>query len=75
MGLDLISIGILLTLLGFFALIVGVFLQAKGKVEGGAVVFIGPIPIIGATSERMMWLVLSMCALFFIFFILSYILR
>ena len=56
----LVAIGLLLIFLGFFVVIVGVLLQVmeqpKGReepeVRGGAVIFIGPIPIAFGTDKE-----------------------
>ncbi|HDH41392.1 MAG TPA: DUF131 domain-containing protein [Candidatus Altiarchaeales archaeon] len=56
----LVMIGILLIFLGFFAVITGILLQMmeqpKGRegpeVRGGAVIFIGPIPIAFGTDKE-----------------------
>ncbi len=56
----LIGLGVALIFLGFMLVFLGVFLGAlsgsMGKVEGGGVVMIGPIPIIFGTSERIVLL-------------------
>lgn len=61
---------------GFIAIIIGVVLilisaltSKKTQVEGGGVVLIGPIPIIGATSERALILVLALTVIFLLVFI------
>ena len=70
--MDLVSIGLLVIVIGFVLIFIGSFLQTKGKVkvEGGGVIFIGPLPIIGATSERALYIVLVMAVIFLIVFIL-----
>jgi len=57
LAITLLSIGILLIFLGFALAILAIILiilrqPAKGKVRGGAVIFIGPIPIIFGTDKR-----------------------
>ncbi|MEB3846404.1 MAG: DUF131 domain-containing protein [Desulfurococcales archaeon] len=51
----LISAGILLVFIGFFLILAGVLLAStggEGRVEGGGVIIIGPIPIIFGSSSR-----------------------
>ena len=64
---DLFMIGILVIIVGVVIVFLG--MQGKGKVEGGAVVFIGPLPIIGATSERMFYITLAISVIFISVFI------
>ncbi len=55
LGTAAVIAGFLLILLGVFLVFAGVMLQAlrgEGRVEGGGVVVIGPIPILFGTSER-----------------------
>ena len=57
---NLFVFGITLIVIGIFILL-GSFIQLskmKKKAEGGFVVFIGPIPIVGATSKLMFYLML-----------------
>jgi len=56
----LVGAGILLVLIGFALIFLGVLGAAvggggggKGRVEGGGVIMIGPIPIIFGTSSKM----------------------
>ncbi len=52
---QLFSLGFLLILAGFFTVFAGVILLALkggGAVEGGGVVFIGPVPIAFGTSKK-----------------------
>lgn len=79
MGNILITLGIILVIVGILVLVAGTFLQItnkpdeKGKVEGGAVIMIGPIPIGFGTSKEMMILaiilaiILMILAFLFIF--------
>jgi len=75
--LNLVSIGTLVILIGFALIFAGTLMQTKGKtkVEGGGVILIGPLPIIGATSERMLYMVLAITMIFFFVFILLNYLR
>jgi len=70
--LNLASLGTLVILIGFALLFAGFFIQNKGKakVEGGGIIFIGPFPIGGATSERAFHILLAVSMIFFLFFIL-----
>lgn len=63
---DLVSAGIITVLIGTALIFAGVISKTKNgvKVEGGGVVFIGPIPIIGATSERSLYLVIAISIIF-----------
>lgn len=54
---DLVSIGFLITLLGFFIVFVAAILSSGaaregGKTKGGGVVMIGPIPLIFGSDEK-----------------------
>ncbi|MEB3850976.1 MAG: DUF131 domain-containing protein [Desulfurococcales archaeon] len=51
----LVGAGVLLVLLGFALIFLGVLrasLEGGGRVEGGGVVMVGPIPIVFGTSLR-----------------------
>ncbi len=53
LGFILVFIGFLLIFLGFtLPLLSGGGVRENGRVEGGAVVIIGPFPILVATSEK-----------------------
>lgn len=69
----LVGLGIALIFIGFMMVFLGVFLGAlsgsQGKVEGGGVVMIGPIPIIFGTSERVVALALVLTILALIIYI------
>lgn len=71
---QLIPIGIVVILIGFTLLIIGSVLSAlkskQGKIEGGGIIFIGPIPIVGATSERMLYFILIASVIFLLLFLL-----
>jgi uncharacterized membrane protein len=67
---NLVTIGILAVIVGFILILVGSFFgRGKTQVEGGGVVFIGPIPIIGATSERALYIVLAITIIFLLLFV------
>jgi uncharacterized membrane protein len=73
----LIIVGIMTILLGFVILIVGILsaLKSKGKVEGGGIIFIGPFPIGGATSERTLYITLLFGIIVLSLFILLNLIR
>ena len=74
MKLNLISIGLFLILIGMFLLIAGVLLpilkEKKVKGEGGFIIFVGPIPILGATSKTMFYLMIALSIFLIIFSLL-----
>lgn len=69
--MNLISVGTLIIVIGFVFVFVGILSQTKGKakVEGGGIVFIGPIPVLGAfTSERAFYILIAISIVFFLVF-------
>lgn len=52
LGTAIIFLGIFLLLLGFFITFIGEGKNNKADVRGGAVVFIGPIPIIFGSDKN-----------------------
>ena len=66
---QLIPIGIITIFIGFFLLLIGSIFTLKGrtKTEGGFVVFLGPIPIVGASSKTMFYLMLILSIFLLIF--------
>ena len=73
MELNLIGIGTILIFIGIFLLVFGVLMQFKErkiKSEGGFAIFIGPIPIIGATSKTMFYLMIALSIFLIIFSLL-----
>ncbi len=52
----LIGTGILLVIIGILVLFAGIIVSivksGSGKVEGGGIIFIGPIPIVFGTSQE-----------------------
>jgi len=52
--MDWLSVGLLLIVLGMLFIAIGIlrFPASEAKVEGAAVLFIGPIPIVFGTSRR-----------------------
>ncbi len=69
--INLIPIGIIAVLIGVVLIFAGIMQQSKGKtkVEGGGVIFIGPVPIIGATSERALYFVIVLTVIFLLIFV------
>lgn len=71
----LFTLGIILILIGFASLIASIILAIKEnkiKSEGGFAIFIGPIPIINATSKAMFYaMVIISIVLLAIFLIIS----
>jgi len=58
--------GLALILIGIFAIVIGLLILAfskSTKVEGGGIVFVGPFPIIFGTSERIVYIVLTIALL------------
>lgn len=52
----LIPVGTGLILLGMLLLVIGIATTGNGNVEGGGIVFIGPIPVVFGSDSRMTWL-------------------
>lgn len=54
MAMDLLDIGLVLIILGMLFIAIGILgvPASEKRVEGAAVVFIGPIPLVVANSER-----------------------
>ena len=70
---QLIPIGMLIIFIGFLIVMIGSILTAlkgRSKTEGGFVFWIGPIPIIGATSKQMFYTVLLISLIFLFLLIL-----
>lgn len=73
MSEQLISIGILVIFIGFLIVMIGsilIALKGRSKTEGGFVFWVGPIPIIGATSKQMFYVVLFVSLIFLFVLIL-----
>jgi uncharacterized membrane protein len=69
----LITIGMLVILFGFILVIIGILTTLKlkkTKAEGGFIFWIGPFPIIGATSKTMFYALLIVSAIFIFLFAL-----
>lgn len=70
---QLITFGIVFVILGIAALTAGLVLKGlsgekDAKVEGGAVIFIGPIPIVLGTNAKYAFLVSLIALLLMLFF-------
>lgn len=71
---ELIGIGMLIILAGFILILLGSILsvlKGKTKTESGFIFWIGPIPIIGATSKNMFYALLLVSIILFIFIVLK----
>lgn len=70
-GQDLALCGMIAILIGFILIMVGAVLQTpRGKTEGGFVLFIGPFPIMGATSRNMLYVMIGLSVLALVIFLL-----
>ncbi len=68
---NLVSIGIIVILIGFVLVLAGTILQGgKTRTEAGGIIFIGPIPIIGATSKNMFYAVIALSLIMLVVFLL-----
>lgn len=67
---NLMQIGILLIVLGFVIVFISVFTLEKTNVKGGGIIFIGPIPIFGAATDKKTLYILFIIgiALFILFY-------
>jgi uncharacterized membrane protein len=76
MSENLIFIGILIIFIGIILLFAGIILAAmksKGsKTEGGFIIWIGPFPIVGASSKEMFYALLLLSAIFIFFFLIIF---
>jgi len=64
--------GLALILMGIFAIVIGLLILAfsrSAKIEGGGVVFIGPFPIIFGTSDRIVYIVLTIALLIMLIYL------
>lgn len=64
-----ITIGILLMLIGFAVLVAGILLSGQSEVKGGAIIFIGPIPIAFGTDRNSL---LSISILMMVLMLIAY---
>jgi len=76
---ELITLGILITFVGFFivffAVIYGIFKSSskgEAKAEGGGVIIIGPIPIVFGSSQKVAKIVMILAIILLIVAILFY---
>ena len=74
----LIGIGILLVVIGMLVLFVGIIMSivksGTGKVEGGGIIFIGPIPIVFGTSQEVTKILLVLAIILVILAMVLYLL-
>jgi uncharacterized membrane protein len=58
--LKLLLFGFVLTFVGIIVVIASIFMSGEANVSGGAIIFVGPIPIIvGAGTDALLALVLA----------------
>jgi len=69
MSIDLATIGLLTIIAGITLVFLGIATQQKGRVEGGAAIFIGPLPIIGATSQPTFYFLLILSIALLLIFV------
>jgi len=69
---NLIPLGVVAVFVGMILIVVGALLSAskQSRTEGGFVFFLGPIPIIGATSKTMLYAVIALSIFVLIFFLI-----
>ena len=64
----------MIIIIGFVVLLAGIFSQTKSgkmKIEGGGIIFIGPIPVIcGATNKQIFYLLLTVSVILIIAFLM-----
>jgi len=64
--------GLALILVGIFAIVIGILILAfskSSKVESGGAIFIGPLPIIFGTSERIIYITLIIALLIMLLYL------
>jgi len=66
----LIPIGFLIVVIGIMIILVGLIGTKSKRVEGGFIAFIGPIPIMGATSKNMLYFVVMVSVVLFVLFLI-----
>lgn len=71
-GFILIFVGIAIIFISIIYLMYKSFRAESGKVEGGGVIIIGPIPIVFGTSEKITKLLIVLAIILFIFVLLLY---
>jgi uncharacterized membrane protein len=71
---QLIPVGIVMVIIGVILIVIGGILTAlktkQTKAEGGFIFWIGPFPIVGATSKTMFYVLLLMSAIFLLLLVL-----
>ncbi|MCS7105774.1 MAG: DUF131 domain-containing protein [Candidatus Aenigmarchaeota archaeon] len=71
LGVLIIFLGIVLLMIGSFLLIIG----SKPRVEGGAILWIGPFPIALTTSKEAFYFLLAFSLIFILIVALFYFVR
>lgn len=66
LGIMLMFFSLVLFVLGLIMLMLG---KQKSRIEGGGVIFIGPIPIIFGTSVKVVYFLMFVTLLFFLIFV------
>lgn len=70
----MVPLGAVIIIIGFVILLAGIVSQVqsgKSKVEGGGVIFIGPIPVFGAaTSKEVFYILIAVSVILIIAFLL-----
>lgn len=75
---DLLALGFVLVFIGFAVLLVGGIILAfrsGGQVEGGGVIFIGPIPIVWGSSKEITKSLLIITAIISSLLLIAYVLQ
>ena len=72
---DLVHIGFLLIFVGIILIVASMiyegFKRRNMKIEGGGVVFIGPIPIVFGTNEKMVYVSITIALMILIYILIS----
>ena len=69
----LIPAGLIIIFVGFVLLIAGAlvaFFRGEQNTQGGLAIFVGPIPVIGASSKEMFYFVLGLSIFLFVIFLI-----
>jgi uncharacterized protein (TIGR00304 family) len=69
LGLSLISIGFIIALLAMLLIILR---GSRGRVKGGGIILIGPIPIIFGTDRRLIWFMILAAIIIIIIALFAY---
>ena len=73
MNFDLITIGIIMLFFSIFLIVLGIFSKVtsqKVKSESGFIIWIGPFPIVGASSKEMFYFLIIASLIIFIFILI-----